>query len=211
MKSLPAGMSGWPDERLKDSVRPVLLRRSSEKAFTLIELMIVVILIGIMTAMIVPEMRGTFQDALLRSTGRKMVEVLNLANSRAVSLNQEHKVVFDLKAHRYTIEGSARGQDEGSGPVALREISGGEGEIDPSLSLELQKAQVEPADMEEEGERAEPQDQALTDRRRDVISFYPDGTADATQLALRDREGNQIVLRINPITARVQVLERELR
>jgi hypothetical protein len=171
--------------------------------------MIVVILIGIMTAMILPEMRGTFQDALLRSTGRKMVEVLNLANSRAVSLNQAHKVVFDTKGHRYAIERSARGQDEGNGPVALRDIPGGEAEIDPSLSLELHTAEVESVEMGEQAEPIESHDEGITDRRRDVIAFYPDGTADATELALRDREGHQIVLRINPITARVQVLERD--
>ena len=40
-------------------------------AFTLIELMVVIVIIGIMTAMMIPEMKGTFQDALLRSTSRE--------------------------------------------------------------------------------------------------------------------------------------------
>src|SRR5436305_8539646 len=114
MKSLPAASSPWPDGPSRDCARSAVAERSREKGFTLIEMMIVVILIGIMTAMILPEMRGTFQDALLRSTGRKIVEVLSLANSRAVSLNQAHKVVFDRRSHRYAIERSAPGQNEGS-------------------------------------------------------------------------------------------------
>ena len=37
-------------------------------AFTLIELMLVCLLIAILTAIIIPEMKGTYQDALLRSS-----------------------------------------------------------------------------------------------------------------------------------------------
>ena len=40
----------------------------NRSAFTLIELMVVMVLIGIMTAVILPEMKGTYEDALLRST-----------------------------------------------------------------------------------------------------------------------------------------------
>ena len=41
------------------------------------------------------------------------------------------------------------------------------------------------------------------------IAFYPDGTADAARLMLRDREGFRLALRINPITARVHIVEME--
>src|SRR4051812_45430675 len=122
---------------------------SAERGFTLIELMIVVVLIGIMTAMIIPEMKGTFQDALLRSTGRRLVETLNLANSRAVSLNQAHQVVFDRRAHRYTIERTLRASQQNNEPARLADIPGGQGEIDPSISLELQKAQEDPGELGE--------------------------------------------------------------
>ena len=65
---------------------------STARGFTLIELMVVVVLIGILTAMIIPEMKGTYGDALLRSTSRDLVNVFNLAYSRAVTLNQTHRV-----------------------------------------------------------------------------------------------------------------------
>ena len=57
---------------------PVKLISSSQngqRAFTLIEMMTVLVLIGIMIAMIIPEMKGTFEDALLRSTSRDLVSV----------------------------------------------------------------------------------------------------------------------------------------
>src|SRR5438876_3050066 len=43
--------------------------------FTLIELMVVIVLLGILAAMIIPEMKGTYQDAMLRSASRELVSV----------------------------------------------------------------------------------------------------------------------------------------
>src|SRR6266702_4217495 len=43
----------------------------STSAFTLMELLVVCLLIAVMAAIIVPEMRSSFEDALLRSSGRK--------------------------------------------------------------------------------------------------------------------------------------------
>ena len=40
-----------------------------------------------------------------------------------------------------------------------------------------------------------------------TITLYPDGTADAVEIVLRDREGFRLGLRINPITARVQSID----
>ena len=87
---------------------------SSQFGFTLIELMVVIVLIGIMTAMIISEMKGTYEDALLRSTARKLVDVYSLANSHAISLNQLHRVRLDRKNGRYFIERTARAGDRKS-------------------------------------------------------------------------------------------------
>jgi type II secretion system protein H len=178
-----------------------------QRGFTLIEIMIVVVLIGIMTAMIIPEMKGTFQDAVLRSTARNIVEVLNLANSQAVSLNQVHKVYFDSRSHRYSIERAAHGRDRID--TAQPEVIGGSGEINGSLSIELQKIDVDTEEREEEPGESFKQDEAFQDRRRDVVAFYPNGTADATEIVLKDRDGFRLLLRINPINARVQIMSQE--
>ena len=59
---------------------------SRRSGFTLMELMVVLVLIGVMTAMILPEMRGTYEAALLHSTGRELANVLGIAYSRAVTV-----------------------------------------------------------------------------------------------------------------------------
>ena len=163
--------------------------RPRPSGFSLIELMVVIVLMVILTAMIVPEMRGTFEDALLRSAGRKLVSAMNLAHSRAVTLQQAHRVVLDAQSGRFAVERLAR-EGQGSGFVAVSDIPGGTGELDKRIAFEVLK----------DGEGA------MT-----TISFYPNGTAEAAQIILRDREGFAIALRVNGVTARVtaQELKRE--
>src|SRR5207248_1474465 len=86
--------------------------RNWRVGFTLIELMVVVVLIGVVTAMILPEMRGTFDDILLRSTGRDLVSAFGLASSQAVTVNQLHRVRLDRASGQYLVERSAHNGHE---------------------------------------------------------------------------------------------------
>jgi prepilin-type N-terminal cleavage/methylation domain-containing protein len=171
------------------------------RAFTLIEMMTVLVLIGIMTAMIIPEMKGTFEDALLRSTSRDLVSVFELASSRAISLNQFHRVRLDTETGRYVVERRVR---EGTQEefVPLKDVSGCEGELDKRISIEIRRPGEESSD-------ATGKNDLQVQTSTDTISFYPDGTADAAVIMLKDRAGFQLALKINPITARVHVLEME--
>ena len=173
--------------------------RFASNAFTLIELMAVIVIIGIMTALIIPEMRGTFEDALLRSTSRELVGVFELASSRAISLNQLHRVRLDTATGRYVVERRVRegAQEEF---VPLQDVSGCEGELDKRISIEIRRPGEEASDVSGEPTL---QEQTPTD----TISFYPDGTADAAVILLKDRAGFQFALKLNPITARVHVFE----
>ena len=176
------------------------------RAFTLTELMVVLVLIAILSAAIIPAMRGTYQDALLRSTSRDLVNSLGIACSRAVSLNQLHRIRFDTRTGRYLIERRDPGgrADEF---VPIKDIPGSEGTLDARISLQIHKqgdgpadASGSPADSTAGGEQA----MVASDG---AISFYPDGTADGAELELRDRAGFRLGLQINPTTARVHIVE----
>src|SRR4051812_7971774 len=105
-------------------------------AFTLIELMIVVVLMGILAAMIVPAMKGSFEDALLKSTARRLVSAFNLAHSGAITQGQLHRVRFDKTNSRYVIERPHREGEPGVGFVPL-DGSAGIGQLDSRISIEL--------------------------------------------------------------------------
>ena len=182
---------------------------SRSSGFTLLELMVVVVLIGIMTAMIIPEMKGTYEDALLRSTGRKLVSVLNLASSRAITLNQLHRVRLDTGRGKFVLERPVRDGEGGSGFVPVRDISGTEGELDSRISVQVHRPGEEIADASEPLERKPAGETTELERRESVIAFHPDGTADAREILLRDRDGFRLAIRINPTTSRVSVVELE--
>jgi prepilin-type N-terminal cleavage/methylation domain-containing protein len=151
------------------------------RGFTLIELMVVLVLISIMSAVIVGEMGGTFHEALLRSTGRRLISVFSLASSRAISLDRTHQVRFDRATGHYAVETRRHGDF-----VPVEAVGGTEGTIDSHIVLRLR------------GEGL-----------KDAIAFYPDGTADEREIELRDPEGFGLALRINPVTSRVQLIELE--
>jgi prepilin-type N-terminal cleavage/methylation domain-containing protein len=176
-----------------------LPRSKVRRAFTLIEMMVVVVIIGIISAMIIPEMKGSFDDALLRSTGRDLTGVFDLASSRAVGFNQHYRVKFDLQNGRYVLERQVHtGTREDF--VPLKDVSGAEGRVDSRLTVEIGPADGGSTENDAGGGQ---DSQPLTD----AISFYPDGTADAAVVRVRDRAGFQLLLQLNPITARVHITE----
>ncbi|HEX4120404.1 MAG TPA: prepilin-type N-terminal cleavage/methylation domain-containing protein [Verrucomicrobiae bacterium] len=151
------------------------------RGFTLIEIMVVVVIIAIMSAVIVGEMSGTFHDAVLRSTSRQLISVFSVASSRAISLDRTQQVRFDRTTGRYALEMRRHGEF-----VPVDSIIDGEGTIDSRITLQIR------------GEGSE-----------DAIAFHPDGTADEREIELRDSDGFGLALRVNPITSRVEVRELE--
>jgi Tfp pilus assembly protein FimT len=162
--------------------------------------MIVVALIGIMTAMILPEMKGTYEEALLRSTSRDLVSAVNMASSRAISFNQPYRIRLDRGAGQYRVEKRVRagGREEF---VPLNDLAGSDGKLDPRITIEIRQ----PDDAQSEEQASPLISEASVSE--EVITFFPDGTADAKEVRLQDRQGFRLALRINPTTARVRIVE----
>lgn len=182
-------------------------RSSSAKkpGFTLVELMVVILLIGIMTAMILPEMRGAYEDALLRSTARKLVDVFQFAHSRAITLNREHRFRLDEKTGHYVLERSG-GEGEARF-VAVKDEAGGEGDLDTRITVKMRMLDEEPAEPEEAGAKDSRRDGEAPMKPYDTIVFRPDGGADPGEVLLKDRDGFRVALRVNPSTSRVEIVE----
>ncbi|MGH7951129.1 MAG: pilus assembly FimT family protein [Limisphaerales bacterium] len=172
------------------------------RGFTLIEMMVVIILIAIISAMIIPEMKGSFDDALLRSTGRDLINVFSLASSRAVSFDQHYRVQFDIQNGRYMLEQQIHdgAQEEF---VPLKDVSGAEGKVDSRIAIEINSPDENPSENNSDNSDGSSANENL----QDAISFYPDGTADTAEIRLRDRDGFQLLLKLNPVTARVHITE----
>lgn len=172
------------------------LRRQHREAFTLVELMIVVVIIGILSGVMVLEMRGTFEDALLRSNARKIIDVCDVASNRAIAANEAQMLRIEPKSGKYTVraKGNSNAADETTN-----------GELDPRVKLEMRNA----AGAEEENladANADPAADAAPSEDYSV-TFFPDGSAEGREFLLKDRDGIELVLRINPATSRVRLIE----
>lgn len=173
------------------------MRASSHRTagFTLVELLIVLMLIGIFTGVMLAEMRGTFEDALLRSSARDLISGLGLANSRAITLNQPHVFQFDRAKNAFAIQ--AQNQAVSGGEPNDAEVR----TIDERVAVEIRDPGAVPSP---EPEVAPPREEPP---KRDVICFYADGTADRREIVLRDVNNAELVLQINPVTGRVRIVE----
>ncbi len=180
----------------------------AQPGFTLIELMVVVTLVGILTALIIPEMKGSFQAALLRSTSRDLINVCDLTYSRAVSLNQVRRLRLEEKTGRYAVE--KRVVDQGAESYVPVDDSGCSGQLNPKISMTVHRAdEADPNTPPEAPSPVPPPATGDFSEAGSTIAFYPDGTADPAVIELADQDGFRVALRINPITARIHIEEWE--
>jgi general secretion pathway protein H len=174
-------------------------------AFTLLELMIVVVLIGITSAMILPEMRGTMEEMVLRSSARELVSACGVASSQAITVGQVHRLRLDPATRRYALERASAAESGQAGFAKIDHLPGSRGQLDRRITMTIRKSdELEPADdlplARNDSNAASP---------GEVIAFYPDGTADTGEIVLRDGKGFALSLRINTTTGRVRVAEVE--
>ena len=179
-----------------------MTRRFRQRGFTLIELMVVILLIGILSAAILPAMRGSFEEALLRSTGRELMNVFELAHSRAVTLNESQRVRIDEATGRYVIESPVVAPAAEASFAPVRDVPGAEGMLDSRITIA-----VHYGTSGEETESAEASGSVVggAENAAAAFTFYPDGTADPGEIRLQDRDGFRLALRLNPVTARVRI------
>lgn len=75
----------------------------NHRGFTMIELMIVVVMIGILSAMAVPTFVRTIPRLKARAEARNMLNFIRTARSRAIAENTPYGVYFDVTARQYLL------------------------------------------------------------------------------------------------------------
>jgi prepilin-type N-terminal cleavage/methylation domain-containing protein len=76
----------------------------SQKGFTMIEMIIVFMLIGILAVIAIPNFVQWRQRLEYRETARSIASVLRLAKSQAMGTNLEQQVVFNAATRQYGIQ-----------------------------------------------------------------------------------------------------------
>lgn len=78
-------------------------RLSNENGFSLIELMIIVVIIGIITSMAVPRFQDAYDRIKFRSANRDIISTIRLARSQAIVEKKNIGVNFDNMGNTITL------------------------------------------------------------------------------------------------------------
>ena len=97
--------------------------RRREAGFTLIEVTMVLVIVGIMLAFVLPRVDSMSPKYALRAAARELGATIDSARASAVTTGMTTGILYDLANNRYQLFGSGNGDDEaygrGPGPRGL--------------------------------------------------------------------------------------------
>lgn len=163
------------------------------RGFTLLELLVVLVLMSLMTALAAPRLAGTLSATTARTSAKRIATALRHARNLAASEKAVYVAAFQPDAARVTVgrmpeSGRLRAILETDDPPLIdsRGFTLPEGVRIESVAKALGEA-------EEEGAAA--------------ILFYPDGASSGGRVTVADEKGRQAVLSVDGIMGTVRLEE----
>ena len=151
----------------------------SEEGFTLIELMIVLALVAIASALVLPAIGHAFGNLELRTAASSMSSLFAQARTHSVYEGRSYQVVFgpsdDPSRQLFLLRDDGRQIQHITLPAHIAVLAG--------TADGVWGAEVQP------------------------VHFFPDGTSELAQLDLRDPRKKHVQLVLDPLTARARVTQ----
>jgi len=180
-------------------------RTNSPAAFTLLELMVVIILIGIVTGLVVPSLHGSTGTVRLEAAARQMSDLMDYCYQSAVTSGRTHVLLIDAGGRKLRIAaesdgGSIEGNEK---PQAEEEHASGQwasvafpfaeaGRLPEGVALtEISAAEEDLLAQGEEGIR---------------ILFFPEGTTEFATLVLSDAGGDRREVYLNGLSGATRIV-----
>ncbi len=97
--------------------------RFARPAFTLVELLVVVVLVGLAASVVTVQLRGSTDRARLRAATLRIEQTLRLARHRAMTHHESLWLVFRLDSDRYCLAFAEQGKDGSNAWHTLDNVS----------------------------------------------------------------------------------------
>ncbi|MBI1290402.1 prepilin-type N-terminal cleavage/methylation domain-containing protein [bacterium] len=171
------------------------MSKSARRAVTFIEVMFVVVIIGIVLAVAVPNMAGSRDSAALKGTVRDLVSGGLLARQMAVTTGEQTFLVFRPKDRTWRMEFFDASKEEDRRWQDRRERTSDERDRPLERKVEFSKFQNDAG--------------ALEVREEIKLAFYPNGTCSGMAVQVKSDRGAGIVVDFDRATGRPEVYNGE--
>ena len=158
---------------------------NKESGFTLIELAIVVLLLGLFSALVIPRLPGVGADGL-KSSARRIAGTVKYFFNEAALSGRPHRLEYNL--------------DEGTFRVRRIEVDGEVVELSGTGKEQRLKGRVRFKDIDIPGRGSFSQGEVVTE-------IQPVGWMEETVVHLEEEGGRTLTLRIMPYTGTTEVFD----
>ncbi len=182
-------------------------RSVSGKGFTLLELLVVLVIVGLLAGVVAPRLMGALTGMNLKTEAKKVAASLRYARSRAASEKKTFRVIFSLEENALAV-------------VHLEEEAAGEDPLSPMTEEETDPEAGE-SEEEEKSEKSEKprvynltegvtlvrteEIEELIDEEQYHIDFYPAGNSSGGEVTLGDDRESRYTLTVDFITGSVHM------
>ncbi len=162
------------------------VRGQDHRGFTLIELAIVIVVLGVMIALIAPRL-GEIGEADLKRSARHLTSSIRFLRDEAQAKKEVYRLVFDIEGGHYWAEALTVSPEKTAEFKRVQTVIGSEGNLSGQTTFRDVHAVSHPDEP--------------------FILFTPDGWVEKTFIHLRDGDGKEFTLIVRPLTGDTELRE----
>jgi type II secretion system protein H len=165
------------------------IRNPQSKGFTLIELMVVIVVLGVMMGLVIPKL-GELGEANLKRSTRHLTGMIRFLHDESQARKEIYRLRFDIQGSRYWSEVLTKNPEGTWEFKRLQVAMASEGSLAGQTSFKDVQAGSHPDDP--------------------YILFTPNGWVEPAFIHLRNGDDKPFTLIVNPLTGNTELHEGDL-